>query len=131
MIYPTRTAVTIAAVGAPITLLIALFVTEHWFAALAWPVLIGQLAIIAIPSGCAIIDDDAIDRLKMSPPLADHADTEAEAPAYMIYTSGTTNRPKGVVHAHRTALGRVPMHRDWQGLTGDDVMLHAADQHDA
>ena len=43
----------------------------------------------------------------------------------MIYTSGTTTRPKGVVHAHRTALGRVPMHHDWQGLTADDVMLHA------
>lgn len=85
----------------------------------------GQLAIIAIPSGCVIIDEDAIARLKMSPPLADHADTDAEAAAYMIYTSGTTSRPKGVVHAHRTALGRVPMHRDWQGLTGDDVMLHA------
>ena len=43
----------------------------------------------------------------------------------MIYTSGTTSRPKGVVHAHRTALGRVPMHRDWQGLGANDVMLHA------
>jgi acyl-coenzyme A synthetase/AMP-(fatty) acid ligase len=43
----------------------------------------------------------------------------------MIYTSGTTTRPKGVIHAHRTALGRVPMHRDWQGLSTDDIMLHA------
>ena len=78
-----------------------------------------------MPPGCKILDEEAIARLKASPPLADHADTRAEAPAYMIYTSGTTTRPKGVVHAHRTALGRVPMHRDWQGLTADDVMLHA------
>jgi acyl-coenzyme A synthetase/AMP-(fatty) acid ligase len=85
----------------------------------------GALAIASIPSGCRIIDEETIARLKTSPPLADHAATDAEAPAYMIYTSGTTSRPKGVVHAHRTALGRVPMHRDWQGLTANDVMLHA------
>jgi acyl-coenzyme A synthetase/AMP-(fatty) acid ligase len=85
----------------------------------------GPLAIASIPSDCKIIDEEVIGRLKASPPLPTHADTEAEAPAYMIYTSGTTSRPKGVVHAHRTALGRIPMHRDWQGLTADDVMLHA------
>ena len=76
-------------------------------------------------TGCKILDEKAIARLKASPPLAEHADTLAETPAYMIYTSGTSAQPKGVVHAHRTALGRVPMHRDWQGLTADDVMLHA------
>jgi len=69
--------------------------------------------------------DAAIERIKASPPLPDHADTAAEAPAYMVYTSGTTHRPKGVVHAHRSALGRVPMHVDWQGLGPADVMLHA------
>jgi acyl-coenzyme A synthetase/AMP-(fatty) acid ligase len=43
----------------------------------------------------------------------------------MVYTSGTTVRPKGVVHAHRSVLGRIPMHRDWQGLGASDVILHA------
>ena len=43
----------------------------------------------------------------------------------MIYTSGTSSRPKGVVHAHRVVLGRAPMHRDWEALGADDVMLHA------
>jgi acyl-coenzyme A synthetase/AMP-(fatty) acid ligase len=76
-------------------------------------------------SNCLMLDEKKIARLKAAAPLADHADTLAEAPAYMIYTSGTTTRPKGVMHAHRTVLGRVPMHRDWQGLTADDVMLHA------
>jgi acyl-coenzyme A synthetase/AMP-(fatty) acid ligase len=43
----------------------------------------------------------------------------------MIYTSGTTSRPKGVIHAHHVALGRVPMYSDWMGLTHADTMLHA------
>ena len=86
----------------------------------------GPLAIAEIDrGGCAVLDEPAIARLKSFPPLADHADTAAEAPAYMVYTSGTTSRPKGVVHAHRSVLGRVPMHRDWQGLGPGDVMLHA------
>jgi len=50
MIYPTRTAVTIAAVGAPVTLLVALLVTDRWFAALAWP---GALLILALADALA------------------------------------------------------------------------------
>ncbi len=80
---------------------------------------------IPAPPGCRALDEHALVRLKATPPLSEHSATLAESPAYMIYTSGTTTRPKGVVHAHRTALGREPMHRDWQGLTANDVMLHA------
>ena len=54
-----------------------------------------------------------------------YADTAADDPAYMIYTSGTTSRPKGVLHAQRAAGGRRPMYRGWYGLTSDDAVLHA------
>jgi acetyl-CoA synthetase len=35
-------------------------------------------------------------------------DTAADDPAYLIYTSGTTAAPKGVLHAHRSLLGHLP-----------------------
>lgn len=76
-------------------------------------------------TGRKVLDEAAIARLKQAPPLGDYADTAAEAPAYMVYTSGTSSRPKGVIHAQRSVLGRAPMHRDWQRIGLDDVMLHA------
>lgn len=54
-----------------------------------------------------------------------YADTRADDPAYLIYTSGTTARPKGVLHAHRVAEGRSPTYRGWYGMTSDDRVLHA------
>ncbi len=40
-------------------------------------------------------------------------DTKAEDPAYLVYTSGTTGYPKGVLHAHRALLGRQPAAQYW------------------
>ncbi|MDE2578426.1 MAG: AMP-binding protein [Hyphomicrobiales bacterium] len=66
-----------------------------------------------------------IARLSQAAPLDDYADTAADDPAYLVYTSGTTSRPKGVLHAQRAAWGRRPMHANWEGLRPGDVMLHA------
>ena len=54
-----------------------------------------------------------------------YAATRADDPAFLIYTSGTTAKPKGVLHAHRSAWGRRPMYQGWYGIRPDDRVLHA------
>ena len=54
-----------------------------------------------------------------------YAATAADDPAYMIYTSGTTSQPKGVLHAQRAAWGRRPMYQGWYGISAADRVLHA------
>ena len=54
-----------------------------------------------------------------------YADTAADDPAFLIYTSGTTANPKGVLHAQRSAWGRRPMYEGWYGISASDRMLHA------
>jgi acyl-coenzyme A synthetase/AMP-(fatty) acid ligase len=39
--------------------------------------------------------------------------TRADDPAYLVYTSGTTGYPKGVLHAHRSLIGRSPASTYW------------------
>jgi acyl-coenzyme A synthetase/AMP-(fatty) acid ligase len=52
--------------------------------------------------------------------------TYAEDPAYLQYTSGTTAKPKGVLHAQRVVRGRELMRGDaWMGLRQNDVTMHA------
>src|SRR5439155_14236856 len=52
--------------------------------------------------------------------------TRAEDPAYLLYTSGTSGYPKGVLHAHRALLGRQPSSRYWFDFRPEgDRVLHS------
>ncbi|CAA0094224.1 Mannitol 2-dehydrogenase [Halioglobus japonicus] len=46
-------------------------------------------------------------------------------PAYLVYTSGTTGYPKGVLHAHRSLLGRQPASHFWFDFKEGDRILHS------
>lgn len=54
-------------------------------------------------------------------------ETRADDPAYLVYTSGTTGYPKGVLHAHRAMIGRSPASRYWFDFADDrqDRILHS------
>ncbi len=78
-----------------------------------------------LPPHIMVFGDDDVANMIKHPHRADFTNTDANDPAYLIYTSGTTANPKGVLHAHRAAWGRRPMYQGWYGISPDDRMLHA------
>lgn len=84
-----------------------------------------DLPVHHVPNGVRVITERQVADMIKQGPKGRYAETLANDPAYLIYTSGTTSRPKGVLHAHRAAWGRRPMYQGWYGIGHDDRMLHA------
>ena len=52
--------------------------------------------------------------------------SRADEPAYLVYTSGTTGYPKGVLHAHRAMIGRQPAATYWFDFAPEsDRIVHS------
>ncbi|MCB1346641.1 MAG: acyl--CoA ligase [Rhodobacter sp.] len=80
---------------------------------------------IALPEGAArVIDIPALHAMRALPPC-DWAMGAPDRLAYLIFTSGTSGRPRAVMHAHRAVWARRLMWQGWYGLTPEDRLLHA------
>lgn len=51
---------------------------------------------------------------------------DEQDPCILMYTSGTTGRPKGVIHSHRSKLAHNALMHQAMGLTREDVGLSVA-----
>jgi acyl-coenzyme A synthetase/AMP-(fatty) acid ligase len=89
------------------------------------PVLVVAAPNIPLPDGPwpVLIQSDLTKFRRLRP--ADPHFGDANRPAYIIYSSGTSGKPRAVVHAHRAIWARRMMWDGWYGLGRDDVMLHA------
>ena len=68
------------------------------------------------------IDSALAEIRQYEPPHA----TKATDPAYLVYTSGTTGYPKGVLHAHRALIGRTPASTYWFNFANEgDRIMHS------
>lgn len=70
------------------------------------------------------IPAEALADLARCPP-APFAMGDPDRPAYIIFTSGTSGKPRAVVHAHRAIWARQMMWDGWYGLKESDRVMHA------
>ena len=84
----------------------------------------GSGAMPSAPGGAIVLGPADTAALGAAAPVP-FAQTAPDDLAFLVYTSGTSGRPKGVAHAQRVVLGRRPMREGWYGLGPEDRLFHA------
>jgi acetyl-CoA synthetase len=78
-----------------------------------------------VPAAGLNVLDLAAELAKVGPCQPPRA-TRSGDPAYLVYTSGTTGYPKGVLHAHRAMIGREPAASHWFDFAAEgDRIVHS------
>ena len=90
-----------------------------------------RAAALAVGATVVLIDDDGPDglpaRIDAAPPGFEPADTAADDPALLFYTSGTTGRPKGSLHGHHLLVGAMALVALSLDLRPDDTVWPTSD----
>ncbi|MEU6986154.1 acyl-CoA synthetase [Streptomyces sp. NPDC046324] len=76
-----------------------------------------------LPAGLAALPRIDVDVRERGPAYGEPVD--AESPALIVYTSGTTGPPKGVVLSHRAVAASLDALEEAWAWTSDDVLVHA------
>jgi len=79
---------------------------------------------ISMTRGDGLIRDYAADLAAVTPDLAPHPERSADTPWYLLYTSGTTGKPKGVIQTFAMMLANYWNIGVAVGLSGRDTLLN-------
>ncbi len=76
--------------------------------------------------GAKLVVQPQIDACAPSPPVFENIDADI---AYILYTSGSTGNPKGVMISHANIFNYIEWAADYLEITSDDVILSTAPFH--